>query len=121
MALDIIALQVSGSGIILMIAVISLFFLILTYKRFLKGDFKKIMRSLVIIVLFLVLHKFFDLLQIKYKSQYIELLSVGAFFMSVLFIFYLAFQLYNFSKVFGFADIKENNTFPIKKINKRKK
>ena len=121
MALDIIALQVSGSGIILMIAVISLFFLILTYKRFLKGDFKKIMRSLVIIVLFLVLHKFFDLLQIKYKSQYIELLSVGAFFMSVLFIFYLAFQLYNFSKVFGFADIKENNTFHIKKRNKRKK
>jgi len=110
MGLSIVGLQAQAATFMVIISVIALVLLIASYRKFLGGDFKKIIQWLIIILFFLTIHESFMSLYMARNSEIIEFISLSSLFLTILSILYLTFQLYNFSKVYGFADFEEKIT-----------
>lgn len=99
--------QMLLDGIVIVIGLLSYFFLIYAYRNFIKGDFKRLLRSMILILTLFGIYKTLEISE-SYFEQFegIFIVEQTALILSLLMIVVFANQLLEFSKLYGFADKK---------------
>jgi len=99
--------QMLLDGIVMVIGLISFVFFIYAYRNFIKGDFKKLLRSMILIILLFSTYKTLEISETYFEEvEGIFIVEQTALIFSILMIIVFANQLLEFSKMYGFADKK---------------
>lgn len=101
--------QMLLDGIVMVIGLISYFFLIYAYRNFIHGDFKRLLRSIILIITLIGIYKILEISETYFEElKGMFIVEQTALILSILMIIVFANQLLEFSKLYGFAD---NKTF----------
>ena len=98
--------QILLDGIVISIGAFSYIFLIYAYRNFIKGDFKKLLSFMILILTFIGIYKTLEILELYYQFEGLFLIEQTALILSILMIIGFAWHLLEFSKMYGFADKK---------------
>lgn len=99
--------QILLDGIVIVIGLISYVFLIYAYRNFIKGDFKRLLRSMLLILTFFFIYKFLEISETYFeKIEGVFIIEQTTLILGILIIVEFAYQLLEFSKLYGFADKK---------------
>jgi len=99
--------QLLLDGIVTVIGLISYVYLIHAYRNFIKGDFKRLLRSTILILTLFGIYKTLEISESYFeKFEGIFIVEQTALILSILMIVVFANQLLEFSKLYGFADKK---------------
>ena len=99
--------QMLLDGIVMVVGLISFVFFIYAYRNFIKGDFKKLLRSMILIILLFGIYKTLEISETYFEEvEGIFIIEQTALIFSILMIIVFANQLLEFSKLYGFADKK---------------
>lgn|GEM_PF-2780004 len=101
--------QMLLDGIVLVMGLLSYGFFIYAYRNFIKGDFKRLLSSMLLILTFFFIYKFLEISETYFeKIEGIFIFEQTALVLGLLTIILFAHQLLEFSKIYGFAN---KNTF----------
>jgi len=99
--------QMLLDGIVMVVGLISFVFFIYAYRNFIKGDFKKLLRSMILIILLFGIYKTLEISETYFEAvEGIFIVEQTALIISILMTIVFANQLLEFSKLYGFADKK---------------
>lgn len=99
--------QMLLDGIVMVVGLISFVFFIYAYRNFIKGDFKKLLRSMILIITLFGIYKTLEISETYFEEvEGIFIVEQTALIFSILMVIVFAHQLLEFSKLYGFADKK---------------
>ncbi|MFA4955990.1 MAG: cache domain-containing protein [Candidatus Methanoperedens sp.] len=99
--------QMLLDGIVMVIGLLSYFLLIYAYRNFIHGDFKRLLRSMILIITLFAIYKTLEISETYFEElKGMFIVEQTALILSILMIIVFANQLLEFSKLYGFADKK---------------
>jgi len=99
--------QMLLDGIVVVMGLLSYGLFIYAYRNFIKGDFKKLLSSMLLILTFFFIYIFLAISETYVgKIEGLFIIEQTALVMGLLMIILFAHQLLEFSKLYGFADKK---------------
>ncbi len=95
-------------GIVVFIGILSYICLIYAYNHFIKGDFKRLLRTMLLIVTLFFIYKFLEIAEMYFEEiTGIFIIEQTAVLLQMLMMVWFSFQLLEFSEMYGFRDNKK--------------